>query len=160
MTRLFRRFLVAFTFGLSLPVLAADTIQAQSAWTRATPPGAANSASYVQLHNAGDEMRSVIAAHSSVADEIQLHTVLSENGLMKMRQVPFIEIPAGGMTELKPGGFHIMMLGIKQPLKEGESVQIELEFANGDKLNFESPIQKMAAGMDHSKMDHSKMKHD
>lgn len=151
----------ALVITLSAPVFAADTVSIEGAWTRATPPGAVTSATYAQLHNSGAEERTVVAVSTKVADEAQLHTVIDEGGLMKMRQVTSISIPAGGMTELKPGGYHIMMLGIHEPLRDGESVDIEVEFANGDKVTFTSPIQKMTGmKMDHSKMDHSKMKHD
>ncbi|MGB0867799.1 MAG: copper chaperone PCu(A)C, partial [Granulosicoccaceae bacterium] len=67
---------------------------------------------------------------------------------------------AGGMAELKPGGYHIMMLGIHKQLRDGEQVEIEVEFANGDKMSFTSPIKKMMGmKMKHGEMDHSKMKH-
>jgi len=160
MSRLFRRSVVIAALTFCLPTFAADTIATEGAWTRATPPGAVNSAAYVQLHNSGKEERTVVSATSEAAEEVQLHTVIAEDGLMKMRQVPYISVPAGGVAELKPGGYHIMLLGVTQPLRDGESVDIELEFADGEKLVFASPIKKMAGGMDHSKMDHSKMKHD
>lgn len=147
----------ALILALCAPAFADDSVSVEGAWTRATPPGAVNSATYAQLHNSGAEERTVIAASTKAANEVQLHTVIDEDGLMKMRQVTAISIPAGGMAELKPGGYHIMMLGIHDQLRDGESVDIELEFANGEKMTFTSPIQKMA-GM--KMMDHSKMKHD
>lgn len=147
----------ALVIALCAPAYAADTVSIKGAWTRATPPGAINSATYAQLHNTGTEERTIVGVTTKAADEVQLHTVIDEGGLMKMRQVTSISIPAGGMAELKPGGYHIMMLGIHEQLRDGENVEIEVEFANGDKMTFTSPIKKMT-GM--KMMDHSKMEHD
>ncbi len=137
---------------MSLAAQASDTLHVKDAWTRATPPGAANSATYLELHNSGDESRAIVAVKTTVAMEVQLHTVIDDNGLMKMRQVPQIDVPAGGKAVLAPGGFHLMMMGINYSLREGETVEIELRFANGERLVFESPIKKMA-GM--KMMDHN-----
>ncbi len=152
----------ALGLTLSFPVLATDGISVENGWTRATPPGAVNSATYVTVINAGDESRRIVAAYSNAVKEVQLHTVIDDNGLMKMRQVQEIEVPAGAAVELKSGGLHIMMLGVIEPLREGQSIDLELEFANGERVEFVSPVRKMAAmkDMDHSEMDHSKMKHD
>lgn len=152
----------ALAASISLPVFAADTVSIEGAWTRATPPGAVNSATYAQLVNSGTEDRTIVSATTDAAEKVELHTVIAEDNMMKMRQVPYINIPAGSMTELKPGGLHIMFLGINEQLKDGGQVTVEVEFANGDKMSFDSPIKKMMGKkmMDHSKMDHSKMKHD
>lgn len=150
------RLLSFILFTCSLPAFA-DTLTVEGAWTRATPPGAKNSATYALIHNSGSEDRALVSANTDGANSVELHTVIAEDGLMKMRQVQAIKIPAGGSVELKPGSFHIMMLGIKQPLLENEHIQVELVFDDGETLKFLSPIKKMSG---HAKMDHGKMKHD
>lgn len=151
---------VLLALGLSAAASADQSIGVDGAWTRATPPGAANSATYVTLSNSGSEDREVVAARTDAAKKVELHTVLEEDGLMKMRQVTGIQVPAGGTVALKPGGYHIMMLGIHEQLREGESVDIEIEFANGETLSFSAPVKKMMGmPMKHGEMDHSKMEH-
>lgn len=144
MQPVFRPLVAAIALSVCLPVFAADNISAQGVWTRATPPGAANSATYAQLYNNSSGLRTLVSVSTSAAKEVQLHTVLSEDGLMKMREVPYIHIPAEGMVEFKPGGYHIMMLGIHEQLRDGESVDVELTFADGDTMTLTSEIKKMA----------------
>ena len=83
---------------------------------------------------------------------------------MKMRQVDQIDVPAGGETVLEPGGFHVMLIGLKQPLKPGQMVDIKFYIDDGSSTQVQAEVKtimsgmKMKGGMDHKKMDHSKMK--
>jgi len=80
---------------------------------------------------------------------------------MKMRQVKEIAVKAGGQAELKPGSYHVMLIDLKAPLKEGETVPLTLTFDDGSSQTIDAPVKKpqaMMQQMDH-KMDHSKMKH-
>ncbi len=154
--------LALFAMLICTQATADGALSVQGAWTRATPPGANNSASYLVLRNSSAVDRSLVAVLTAAASEVQLHRVIEEDGLMKMRPVAAIPVPAGGEAVLSTGGYHLMMLGVAQPLREGESIELELRFANGEKLQLTSPVQKTAGAalMDHSKMDHSKLGHD
>ena len=84
-----------------------------------------------------------------MAATVELHTHTNNNGVMEMRQVPQIDIPANGKTELKPGGLHIMLIGLKQNLKAGENANVTLQFEDGSSSTITAPIQAVTppAGM-------------
>ncbi|WP_104401709.1 copper chaperone PCu(A)C [Vibrio penaeicida] len=118
-------------------------------YVRATPPNAPTSAAFMHIMNSSDKDRAIVSATTPAAGRVELHTVITEGEVMKMRQVDTIEIPANGDVSLKPGGLHIMLFDLKQALKEGESVDINLTFANGDKKTVKAPIKKVMSGMKH-----------
>lgn len=157
------RFTLAFlSLFFCAQAIADDGLSVHGAWTRATPPGASNSASYLVLRNSTAVDRSLVAVASTAATEIQLHRVFEQDGLMKMRAVSHILVPAGGEAVLSTGGYHMMMLGVGQALRDGQRIELELSFANGEKLLLVSAVQKTAGVevVDHSTMDHSTMDHD
>jgi periplasmic copper chaperone A len=86
----------------------------------------------------------LVKADNSIAKVAELHTHLHEGGMMKMRQVPAIEIKAKGEAVLQPSGLHIMLIDIKNPLKEGDKVAITLGFDDGSSKRIEAPIRKPA----------------
>ncbi len=148
---------------IASPALAGD-ILAMHAFSRATAPKAPNGAAFMVLMNQGNEDLAVVAASSDVAERVELHTHLKEDGVMKMRQVPQIDVPAGGEVVLQPGSYHVMFLGLHAPLKQGESFEVRLELQNGETVTVDVPIQSAGAmmemnhgDMDHGDMDHSSM---
>jgi len=124
----------------------------ENPWSRATA-GRAGGA-FMMIHNAGDRSDRLIAARTDVAGLVQLHMTLVEDGVMKMRQVEGgIEVPADGMAELKPGGFHVMMMGLTGPLEEGASFPVTLTFEQAGAVTIDVRVQAagaMDAGMHHS----------
>ncbi|MCK6264326.1 copper chaperone PCu(A)C [Vibrio sp. ZSDE26] len=124
-------------------------VMAHHPYARATAPGAVNSAVFVHLMNHNKTDRVLVSASSSVAKNVELHDVIKEGDMMKMRQVQEITIPADGMVELKPGSLHIMLFDLEKPLIEGETIDLELSFKNGEKYSFTAPIKKVMAGMKH-----------
>ncbi len=124
----------------------------ESPWSRATA-GRAGGA-FMMIHNSGGRSDRLIAAETDVAGMVQLHTTLVEDGVMKMRQVEGgIEVPADGMAELKPGGFHVMMMGLTGPLDEGASFPVTLTFEQAGTVTVNVMVQAagaMDAGMHHS----------
>lgn len=102
-------------------------------WARAgaqTRPGAG----YVVIENHGAAADRLIAAESRIAEMVELHTHVMENGVGKMTQVEAIDVPAGGKAELKPHGFHLMLMGLKQPLAEGDTFPVTLVFEQAGKI--------------------------
>ena len=124
----------------------------ESPWARATA-GRAGGA-FMMIHNAGNRGDRLISAESDMAGLVQLHTTLVEDGVMKMRQVEGgIEVPADGMAELKPGGFHVMMMGLTGPLEEGASFPVTLTFEQAGAVTIDVKVHAagaMDAGMHHS----------
>ena len=125
---------------------AADSVTVENAYARAVPPGQPNSAAFLTLVNTSDTDHSLKAAASPVAATVELHTHTNNNGVMEMRQVPQIDVPAKGRTELKPGGFHIMLIGLKQDMKAGEKAALTLTFEDGSTTTVDAPIQDINVG--------------
>ena len=95
-------------------VMAGDDVTIIDPYVRAIPPGQTVSAAFLQLENKSAENRYVINATSPVSKVVELHSHVHENGMMKMRQVEKIDIPANGETILKPGGLHIMLIDLER----------------------------------------------
>jgi periplasmic copper chaperone A len=111
------------------------------AGTDMNAPGG-NSAAYMILKNNGSE-DTLISAESDVAATIELHTVNMVDGVMQMREVEGgIPLPAGGETELKPGGFHVMLIGLQHDLAEGDVVELTLKTASGTTLKVAAEVRK------------------
>jgi copper(I)-binding protein len=143
----------------SASTLLASNIEITDAYVRATPPGLPNSAAFMTIKNTTSKNRAVVKASSTIAKAVELHTHDMKNGVMKMYQVPQIVVPKKETVSLKPGGYHVMFIGLKHPLKSGENVTFTLEFANGETKTITAPIKTVMSGMNHKNMDHSKMHH-
>lgn len=124
--------------GLVATAQAAE-LSVEKPWARATAGRAETGAAYVTLKG-GDGADSLIAAASPVAESVELHTHLEEDGVMRMRQVPSIPVGPGEKVELKPGGLHIMLIGLKGPLKEGKRFPLTLTFQRAGTVEVEVPI--------------------
>jgi copper(I)-binding protein len=124
---------------------AADAIHAMEPSVRMVPPGQDQTGAYVTLHNADKRDHSLVKAASPAARATELHTVVDEGGMKKMRPVPKIDIPAGGQTRLQPGGLHIMLIDLKQPLTEGANVPITLIFEDGSSTDISAPVRAITA---------------
>lgn len=105
-------------------------------------PGAppVNSAAYLVLRNAGSADDAIVAVETEVADTAELHTVSMAEGVMRMRAVDSVPLTAGGDAVLEPGGYHIMLIGIRRPLAEGDSVPLMLRLRSGDSIRVMAPV--------------------
>lgn len=152
------RFVLALaTFVTCSAAFAGGHVMIGDPYVRAVPPGQPNSAAFMTLMNHGDKARSIVEAKSPAAKVVELHTHTMEGGMMKMRRIDKIDIPAQGSTVLEPGGLHVMLIGLAQDLKVGGKVAVTLVFANGDEEKVEAPVRKIEM----MQMNHSMpMKHD
>ncbi|WP_028459248.1 copper chaperone PCu(A)C [Chloroflexus sp. Y-396-1] len=100
------------------------------------------SAAYMVLVNNSTNADAIVKAESDVAKTVELHNVIMENNVMQMRQVEAIEVPANGQVELKPGGYHVMLIGLNRDLKEGEEVVIKLTTRSGKTIEVKAPVRK------------------
>lgn len=124
---------------------AADTLAVTGVWSRAMPTNATNGAAYFVISNTGAQPDRLLSAYSDRAERTELHThVHTQDGLMRMQPVETIEIPAGETLAFKPGSYHVMLLGLKQPLKAGEHLNLSLTFEKQGQLQLEVPIQEQA----------------
>ncbi|WP_033916164.1 copper chaperone PCu(A)C [Campylobacter sputorum] len=122
---------------------AAD-IDVSNAYAKATPPNAKNSGAFMLIKNNTDKDIALVSATNSLSDVTELHTHIEENGMKKMIQVPKIDIKANSTTELKPGGLHVMFIGIKKPMVVGENVKMTLTFDNGQTVTLDKvPVKEI-----------------
>ena len=112
-----------------------------------TPPGATTGAGYVDaLSNRGATDDRLVAISSPAADRVEVHTMSMDGAVMRMRAVPELVIPARGQVGMTPGsGYHLMLFGIKQPLKVGDEIPLTLTFAKAGKVDVELQVQERGA---------------
>lgn len=125
----------------------AGPITIEGAYVRLLPPSLPNTGAFMVFKNSGDIDIAVINVHSDMAETVEMHAHVHENGIMKMRQVERIEIPAHGATALQPGGFHIMLIGLKKPLELGQVVEINVRFDNGLSEKVKAEVKSVMGGM-------------
>ena len=118
----------------------------KSPWARASI--SRNGAAYFTVANMGKTDVKVVAVSADVAKRVELHTHIQDGEIMRMRHVKSIPVPAGGSVVLKPGGYHVMLMGLTRKLKEGETFPLTVAFDNGTKTQVTVKIGKMG-GMTH-----------
>ncbi|WP_448587694.1 copper chaperone PCu(A)C [Thermocrinis sp.] len=128
-------------------VLAQPKIEVKDAWVRLVPPNAKTTAAYMKIENKGTEADKLIDASNNVSKITELHETVDG----KMRKISAIEIPAKKTVELKPGGLHVMIIDLKEPLKEGQTVEITLKFEKSGEMKIQAPVKK---GMDKTEHKH------
>lgn len=143
--------IVAVLIATAAPALAQGTgaasITVQQPWARATPAGAKTGAVYMTIVNKTGSADRLTGASSDVATTLQIHEMAVVHGVMRMRELPHgLPIPAGGTVVLKPGSYHVMLIGLKKPLMAGESFPLTLTFEKAGNISITVPIQAMGAG--------------
>jgi copper(I)-binding protein len=144
----FRHLGILALFAFALPGLAhaenykQGNIEVESPWSRSTPEGAHIGAAYFTLKNNGKEADTLTALQSEAAERAEIHEHINDNGVMKMRAVKGgVAIPPGGTVTFKPGGYHVMLMGLKQKLNEGASFPLKLTFAKAGDVTVEVKVQ-------------------
>ncbi len=141
-------------------VKAGDLVITQ-AWARATPGGAKVGGGYLTIENKGSAPDRLTGGSADIAGKVEVHEMATENGVMKMRQLEKgLTIDPGKTVKLAPGGYHLMMLDLKGPLKQGEKVPVTLDFEKAGKVNVTLDVQGVGAqapaGSDHMGGGHMK----
>ena len=131
------------------------SIHLESAWVRRTPPLAQqeqgghggsglnpnNTAVYVTIKNHGHEPDALLSAVTTVATSVELHETIEKDGKRMMQPRSQFDIPTGGTLEMKPGSYHLMLLGLKQALNPGDTVPVMLTFQKAGRLSIEAPVK-------------------
>ena len=103
----------------------------ESPWSRATPGGAKVGAGYLAIVNIGTVSDRLTAATSAIAERVEMHSTSMEGGVMRMRKITGgLELKPQEVTEFKPGGLHLMFIGLKQPIKKGDAFPVRLTFSS------------------------------
>ena len=105
-------------------------VTVSDAWVRATAPGQKIAGAYLKITSAATAY--LVGGSSKAAKSVEVHEMTMENNVMKMRPVKRLELPAGKAVELKPGGYHLMLVDVMRPLKNGDTVPIKLTVEGGD----------------------------
>jgi len=146
----------ALAFSTGALAGAADQISVQDPYVRLAPPGAPATGAFMVLKNSGDKDVKLVKADNPASKVTELHNHINDNGVMRMRQVPAVDIKAKGEAVLKPGSLHVMLIDLKAPMKEGDVVPITLSFDDGSSKQVEAKVVKPVAApapMDHA-MEH------
>ena len=125
------RVAVAAVLLFATETVAYAQVAVSDPWVRATVPAQHATAAFMQLKAAND-MR-LVAASSPVAGTVEIHEMAMANGVMKMRAIPGLDLPAGRPVTLDPGGYHVMLLDLKMPIRAGDTVPLVLVFEGRDK---------------------------
>ncbi|MGF1684086.1 copper chaperone PCu(A)C [Photobacterium minamisatsumaniensis] len=137
----------------------ADTLHIDHPWSKQVPPTSSVIAGFFNVMNHGDQNDILLGASSPIAEKTELHAHMHEDGMMKMREVEQIEIPANDTQSLKPGGYHIMFFNINEVPKLGDKFPVTLNFKNAGKVNIDVKVEKATympeSGKSEQAMDHS-----
>ncbi|WP_374653434.1 copper chaperone PCu(A)C [Dongia sp.] len=115
----------------------------EHAWSRATPGGAKTGAVFVKIENHGDTADQLLSASSEIAAMTEVHQMSMENDMMTMKPAGVLDIPAHGELVLKPHSYHVMLMGLKKPLIEGDTFIVTLEFAKAGKVDLQVVVGKV-----------------
>jgi len=136
--------------GISPTALAVDApagVLVSDAFVRAVPPGQPNSAAFFVVENRSAQDRALVGGRSPAAEAVELHGHTMDQGMMRMRPVERIDLPAGGRAELAPGGLHLMLIGLRQSLVPGDSIELVLLLDDGTELAVMAPVRKLSMHM-------------
>ena len=146
MTRLRSSFLAA---ALLVALPAAAQVTVTDPWIRGTVQGQMATGAFMKLQSAKDAR--LVEAASPVAGVVEIHEMTLQNNVMRMRAVKALDLPAGRAVELKPGGYHVMLMDLKQQMKEGETVPVTLVVESGGKretIEVKVPVRAPTARAD------------
>lgn len=118
-------------------------LSVEDAWARSSPLAEGNGSVYLMIKNQGNEADALVGASTNVSEAVEIHEMIMEGDVMKMRPVEGqrLEIPAGGQVELKPGGLHIMLLGLNQKLDVGDQIELKLRFEKSGEQTIKAEVR-------------------
>jgi copper(I)-binding protein len=137
-------FFAALLLASCKPAIAPPAVSVDGVWARATVPGQSGSAAYFTIRNAGGEDK--LLTVSSPGADASLHSTSMDNGVMRMRPIEALDIPANGTVELKPGGTHVMLMGLKQPLQAGSALELDLKFEKSGERKVMAEVRPATTG--------------
>ena len=133
--------MLALSTLLVAATASADNLTVDDPYVREVPPGSPATAAFMTLHNNSERTVRLISADNSIAEHTELHNHVNVDGVMQMRQIEAIEVPAGASTTLAPGGLHLMLIGLQTSVTEGDQVQLSLNFDNGETLEMDASVR-------------------
>lgn len=125
---------------LAGPVVDGLALEVSDAYVRGMPPGQKNTAAFMRLHNPAAEELVLVGAESPVAEKLEFHRHVHNAGMMRMVQQSQIVIPAKGEVVFQPGGYHLMLIGLKGFLRQGDRVALSLKTSRGQIVTMDAPV--------------------
>ena len=119
----------------------AAEVEISHAWLKETIPGTDNGAGYFTISNLGSTPITIVDAATDASRAIEVHQHVMRDGMMRMRRVPELIIGADETVVFQPGGYHLMLFGVKKAFKPGEQVEFELKFDDGDTVRFVADVK-------------------
>lgn len=151
-----KNLIIASLFTLTASAWAQTTVKVEDAWVRGTVATQKATGAFMRLTPSANAR--LVAAQSPVAGVVEIHEMAMEKDIMKMRQIPGLDLAAGRTVELKPGGYHVMLMDLKQALKGGDSVPLTLVFEDDAKKRFtqeiKAPVTALGGGNGPAPMKH------
>lgn len=117
----------------------------KAAWVQEGPPSQKITTAYMVIENRGSDDITLLSASTASARVVEIHEMQNQDGMMRMHKVDELRIPAGGLVELKPGAYHLMLIDLNQELKEDDSVTITLAFSKAVKKTIVVPVKKRSS---------------
>lgn len=142
--------LLVSSFGTSFAQSKGD-LEIEKPWARATPPGAAVGGGYLTIRNKGAAGDRLVGVSSPASTRVEMHEMAMEKDVMRMREVKGVDVPAKKSVEFRPGGFHLMLMELKAPLRQGDKVQVTLRFEKAGEVKTELVVEDLASGIGHTK---------
>ena len=136
--------MIKLLLTIALMTSPAYAIKITNVWAKAPRPGP-NGAIFMQIANDGDKDDAVIGASAKVAKSVELHTHIKEGDIYRMREIDKIPLQSHSTTELKPGGLHIMLMGLHEPLKQGDEFELLIKLESGEKITLTVPVKSLEA---------------
>jgi len=156
-----KKLFITGLLALTTAAWAQTTVKVEDAWVRGTVATQKATGAFMRLTPSANAR--LVEAKSPVAGVVEIHEMAMENDVMRMRQVPGLDLAAGRTLELKPGGYHVMLMDLKQPLKAGEQVPITLVFEDAAQKRFtqevKAPVTALGGGNAPMPMNHGAHKH-
>ena len=126
-------------------------VEVKSAWVRGTVAAQKTTGAYMEINSA--QGARLVSVESTVAGTVEVHEMSMDKNVMRMRAIARLELPAGKTVELKPGGYHVMLIDLKRPLKKGDSVPLRLKIENKDKtvstVEVKAEVRETTAAPEH-----------
>ncbi len=156
-----KKLFITGLLALTTAAWAQTTVKVEDAWVRGTVATQKATGAFMRLTPSANAR--LVEARSPAAGVVEIHEMAMENDVMRMRQVPGVDLAAGRTLELKPGGYHVMLMDLKQPLKAGEQVPITLVFEDAAQKRFtqeiKAPVTALGGGNAPMPMNHGAHKH-
>jgi copper(I)-binding protein len=139
-----RRTLLAATLLAATAAMAQNTVKVENVWARPTVEGQSAGGGFLKI-TGGAAADKLLSASAPVSKAVELHVMQMDGNVMRMRAIPALDVPAGGSVELKPGGTHLMFMGLNKALKAGDSFPLTLKFEKAGELKVDVKVTTMRA---------------